>query len=172
MRKATKKKVKWWNNGWIGLAVLLVSLSILFVVGKHSPEYQPDPVIEGRRLSEWANDVKKYSWRDVDHYKAVEVLKAHKDELKPVLVEWLDERDSIPQVVYLTTMSLLEGKRNDLLDYRGAYFNQVRAANALREIGDTDPEIISGLNRVVRQYGSTRHYAAEVAEDTLNKLQD
>lgn len=168
-----KPKPKWWNNGWIGLVVLLVTYAVLFVLGKYSGTFEPDPVYDGRKLSEWTDDLKDYDpMSDAAHYKAVEVLKAHRQELKPVLIQWLDERDTFPQGVYFFTMTMLEGKGGHLLDYRGAYFNQIQAANALRALGESDPAVIAALQRVLKQYEGQRHYAAEVAAKALEKLND
>jgi hypothetical protein len=168
-----KPKPKWWNNGWIGLVVLLLLFGILFIVGKHSGTYEPDPVYDGRRLSEWTDDLKDHDpISDAPHYRAVEVLKAHEQELTPILIQWLDERDTFPQAVYFFTMTMLEGKGKDLLDYRGAYFNQIQAANALRALGKRDPAVIAALQRVVDLYGGQKHYAAQVAEKALQKLRD
>ncbi len=165
-----RRKPKWFNNGWIGLVVLLLAFAILFLSGRYSPTYEPNPQIEGRLLSEWTDDLKSIGWEDSGHEKAVAVLKANRAEVVPVLIEWLGEKDTFPQSVYFSTMTLLEGKGTDLLDYRGSYFNQLHAAWAFKHLDDARPEVIEALEGVVEQYGGTRHYAGEVAAETLQKL--
>jgi hypothetical protein len=163
------KKRKWWNNGWLGLLVLILTFATLFVIGRYSATYEPNPVIEGRQLSEWTDDLKSIGWEDAEHEEAVAVLISHKEEVIPVFVTWLRERDTFAQTVYLFTMTVLEGK-GDLLDYRGSYFNQLHAARALKQIGDGRAEVLNALNDVVHQYDGTGHYAGEVAQNTLQKL--
>ncbi len=165
------RKRKWWNNGWLGLLVLILIFATLFVTGRYSATYEPNPVIEGRQLSEWTDDLKSIGWEDAEHKNAVAVLMSHKEEVIPVFVIWLRERDTFAQSVYFFTMILFEGKGGDLLDYRGSYFNQLHAARALKQIGDGRPEVLEALRDVVKQYGGTRHYAAEVAQETLQKLE-
>lgn len=169
-RANSKQKPKWWNNGWLGLVVLILTFTTLFLIGRYSATYEPNPVIEGRSLSEWTDDLKSIGWEDREHEKAVTLLKTHKEEAIPIFITWLRERDTFPQCVYFSTMILLEGKGGDLLDYRGSYFNQLEAARALKQIGDGRPEVLEALEEVVQEYADTGHYAGEVAHETLRKL--
>lgn len=170
-QKATRKR-KWWNNGWISLLVLFLSFTVLFLIGKYSPTYEPNPTIDGRLLSEWTGDLASAGGHDVAHSGAVDVLRAHRSEVTPVLIKWLGKRDTFPQTIYFGTMTILEGKTGHLLDYRGAYFNQLEAARAFMYMGDKDPKIIRALEGVVVQYQGTGHYAGEVASEALQKLRD
>jgi hypothetical protein len=127
-------------------------------------------MVEERNLSQWTDDLETYPHHDTAHHKAVSVLKNHKDELKPVFLQWLEKTDSIPQKVYLTTMLILRDKD---VRFRGARFSQAAAADALREIGDSDQEICDALRRVVDQYGGEqKHIAVNTASRALSELSD
>ena len=167
---------KWWNNGWLSLLVLLLLFFALFLIGKYSPTYEPNPVVEGRLLSEWTNDLKAPSGDDEPHSRAVGVLKSHRAEVTPILIHWLSEKNSFPEDIYYETMNILDGKSGQFLGprlfYGGAYFNQLNAAWAFYYMGDRDPKIIAALKQVVRQYQGSRHWAGEVASRTIEKLED
>jgi hypothetical protein len=170
MKKSkTKRKPKWWNNGWVGLVLLLITYFTLFYIGKFSATYEPNPVIEGRLLSDWTDDLGSPGWQEAAHRRAVVVLREHREEVTPILIEWLDERDTIPQLIYYSSMSIREGKGKDLLDYRGSYYNQIQAAMAFQYMEGNGDEVNEALRRVIDQYGEGRHYAAELAQEALNK---
>ena len=151
---------------------MLLTFAVLFVVGRYSATYEPNPTIEGRSLSDWTGDLKSIGWEDSAHHKAVAILKNHREQVVPIFVIWLRERDTFPQGVYFLTMSILEGKGGHLLDYRGSYFNQLAAARAIEQLKDGRPEVVAALNDVIKQYQGTGHYAARTAQETLKTIQD
>ena len=164
------KRAKWWNNGWIGILVLLCAYAVFFVVGRNSPAYAPDPVYEGRRLSEWTGDLENHDASALPHSKAVEVLKAHQVAIRPILVRWLDERNSIPEVVYIASMQTVEGKHWNLLHYYGAHMNHGYAANALRVLGDRDPGLIAALERTKAHYDGKSFFVEEELTRAIEEL--
>ena len=63
--------------------------------------------------------------------------------------------------------------RDEDVRFRGARFNQAAAADALREIGDSDEEICDALRRVVDQHGGElKHIAVNAARRALSELSD
>ena len=167
----TNRKPKWWNNGWLWLAAILSTWALLFVIGRYSATYEPNPTIEGKRLSEWTNDIKSIGWEDWEHRSSVDVLNRHKEQVVPIFIIWLRARDTFPQEVYFFTIGLLEGKSGHLIDYRGAYFSQLAAAEALEQLKDSRQEVLAALKDVIKQYEGTGHLASRVAQETLQILE-
>ena len=141
------------------------------MIGRDSPTYEPNPTIEGRKLSEWTDDIGSSGWENLKRDEAVAVLRKHREQVIPIFVTWLGARDTFPQEVYFSVMSILEGKGGHLLDYRGAYFNQLDAARAIGQLEDGRPAVLDALKDVVRQYEGTGHYAGTVARETLQALE-
>ncbi len=166
----SSRKPKWWNNGWLWFAAMLLTFAVLFVIGRYSATYEPNPKIEGRSLSDWTNDLKSIGWEDSDHHKAVIVLRNHREQVIPVFVTWLRERDTLPQSVYFLTMDILAGKQGPRLSYRGSFYSQLAAARAIKQLEDGRPEVVAALNDVIKQYQGSGHYAARTAQETLEAL--
>lgn len=149
-------KRKWWNNGWIGLSILLAVYIALFVTGRNSltTQTQPNPLVEGRQLSEWIDELPSYDLLLYgEDIRAAEVLRRHQPELSPILVRWLDTRDTFPQLVYFFTMSRYRGNPTYYLqDDLGVYPWQLRAAKAARALRVQDPVLAAALERNLEHY--------------------
>jgi hypothetical protein len=129
---------------------------IIFVIGKYSlKEKEFDPVYENRALSEWTYALAKSGFNvnydpafDDFQKNAGEVLKRNHEALAQVLIGWLDDRDTFPQLVYFFTMSRL-----DRVDGRylwsdlGARSRQLKAAEIVLLLDTGDPAIIAALER-------------------------
>lgn len=180
-------KPKWWNNGWIGLAIVLVVYATLFIVGKNSVQHEPDPVYDGREMSEWTDALSSYdalknydaTFYDV-HDKAPKVLRMHQQELTPILVRWLDARDTVPQLVYFFTMSRFGGDDGPYLrDDRGAHSKHLRAVKVIQVLSVRDPSLIAALERNIEHYRAQNEFKkgkggglADIAEKALHKLKN
>lgn len=181
-----KPNLKWWNNGWIGLAILVVVYAILFIVGKNSIQQEPDPVYDGLELSEWTEVISNYdALRNYDstfyalHNKAPKVLRIHQQELTPILVRWLDARDTVPQMVYFFTISMFDrGDVRYLQDDYGARSKHLRAVKVIQALSVRDPLLIAALERNLGHYrtqndpkhGKGIDPLAEIAEKELRRL--
>ncbi len=168
-----RRKRKWWNNGWIGLAILLGIYVVLFITGKNSLQTEPNPLVEGRLLSEWTDELHD-QFSSYERNGPDEVLRRHQQEVSPVLVGWLDKRDTFPELVYFFTMSRYRGDptyyiRDDL----GAHSWQLRAAEASLVLRRNDPLIVAALGRNLEHYRvqndfkKGRNQLAEVAESAF-----
>lgn len=155
---------------------MLIAVYIsLFCVGRFSRHYRPDPSLEGRLLSQWARDIKGFDpfSSDATHYKAVDVLRSHRETVTPALIGWLDERDSLPEEVYLSTMGLLDEvvrQPPGSSDYNGAHMNHGMAARALRVIGDRDERASAALRRTEAYYAGKRYFVSEDIRNALEAL--
>jgi len=172
--------VPWWCHRKVVHRVVAAILSltaayvILFFVGKYTPAFEPNPTIEGRKLSEWASDLKIFDpIDDSAHEKAVRVLKAHQPEVTPALIQWLDKRDSFPELVYLFTMTLIEEVTGlNFLNYWGAHMNHGSAARAFRSLRDRDPQVIAALRRIETYYAGKQFFVSEDIQEALKELND
>ncbi len=175
-----KPKRRWWNNGWIGLAILLVLYILLFITGKNSLQSELNPLVEGRQLSEWTDELLDHdSFFSDEHNRASEVLRRHQQELCAVLVRWLDTRDTFPQHLYFFTISRYRGNPTFYLrDDLGAYSWQFRAAKAARVFRMKDPLLAAALGRNLEHYRvqndfkKGRNELAEVVENSLRTQTD
>lgn len=182
-----KPKPKWWNSGWIGLAIIIVVYTTLFIVGKNSVRYEPDPVYDGLELSEWTNALSNYdalrnyapTFYDV-HNRAPEVLRRHQPELTQILVRWLDARDTVPQLVYFFTMSVVgETKGPYLRNDCDAHSKHLRAVKVIQVLSVRDPSLIAALERNIEHYREQIKFKkgkggglADIAEKALQKLRN
>ena len=180
-----KPKPKWWNNGWLGLVTLLVGYATLFLVGKKSVQYEPDPVYDGLELSDWTDALSSYdALKNYDRTfydmrnRAPEVLRRHQQVLSPILVRWLDARDNVPQLIYFFTMSRFGGSNGPYLrDDCGAHSNHLRAVKVIQVLGVRDPTLIAALERNLEHYKAENEFKkgkggdlAEITKKALNKL--
>ena len=164
----------------MGLSILLVIYLLLFLAGKNSLQSETNPLVEGRLLSEWTDDLRDHdSFFADDHNMACEVLRRHQRELSPVIIGWLDTRDAFPQLVYFFTISRYRGDptyyvRDDL----GAHSWQFRAAKAARVFRMKDASLATALSRNLERYRDQndfkkgRNELAEAAENALRIQND
>lgn len=169
------------QNRWASLAVRCVVFGpfvlwiILFAAGWASTRPEREPIIEGKSLYAWHDDLSDGSILDSANspkrIHATGVLRRHYREIMPTLLAWAHRKEAFAAEVYFSTLARFIGKRSPYAYGEAAHAYRGAAASILGALGPIDPQVLPTLQEI-HDSPENFDYEREVAQRSLERIAD